>query len=314
MFKKASKKQSKLRLAVSGVSGAGKTYTALRIASGMSKKIALIDTEYGSASKYGDIFSFDTLDLKVATIDKYIGAIKEAGSLGYEVLIIDSLSHAWDFLLEEVDKIAKSKYNGNSFRAWSEGTPMQKNFINAILSSPCHIIATMRVKTEYVVESNSKGKMAPRKVGLSPRQREGLEYEFDMLMEGNHEHYFHISKDRTSKFQDKIIEKPDEKFGKELIDWLNTGEDEVAIKKELLIEERTILIDKIMKATKEKDIMPIDLLKDLCDGAKTPVLSFDDIKTEAQVKWVSAQLTKRMQDVVPVVEPVEVVPEPKEAF
>ena len=224
MFKKATKKQSKLRLAIAGTSGAGKTYTALRIASGMGDKIALIDTEYGSASKYAGNFNFDTLALKEPTIDNYIKAIQEAGKLSYEILIIDSLSHAWDFLLEEVDRISKAKYHGNSFRGWSEGTPLQKKFINSILACPCHVIVTMRVKTEYVVESNDKGKMAPRKVGLSPRQREGLEYEFDMLMECNNEHYFTVVKDRTGKYQDMIIEKPTEEFGKELIEWLNEGE------------------------------------------------------------------------------------------
>jgi hypothetical protein len=225
MFKKATKKQSKLRLALSGTSGAGKTYTALRIASGMSDKIALIDTEYGSASKYASIFNFDTLELKVASIDNYVKAIMDAGNSGYEVLIIDSISHAWDFLLDEVEKIAKAKCGGNTFRAWAEGTPLQKKFINAILASPCHVICTMRVKTEYAVEANEKGRMTPRKVGLAPRQREGLEYEFDMLMEGNNDHFFLVSKDRTGKYQDKIIEKPSEEFGKELIDWLNDGEE-----------------------------------------------------------------------------------------
>jgi len=224
MFKKATKKQSKLRLAISAPAGAGKTYTALRIASGMTKKIALIDTEFGSASKYASIFSFDTVSLENPTINMYLQAITEAESLGYEVLIIDSLTHAWDFLLEEIDKIANSKFMGNSFRAWAEGNPIQKRFLNSILKSKCHVICTMRTKTEYSIEKDEKGKTSIKKIGLAPRQKEGLEYEFDMLMEGTVDHYFTISKDRTGKFQDVIIEKPTEKFGEELITWLNEGE------------------------------------------------------------------------------------------
>lgn len=220
LFQKAVKSKAKLRLAITGTSGAGKTYTSLSIASGMSDKIALIDTEFGSASKYAGIFDFDTCNLEKPTIDAYCDLIKVAGE-NYDVVVIDSLSHAWDELLDQVEKIAKAKYNGNTFRAWSEGTPLQKKLINTILTCPAHVICTMRVKSEYVVDKNDRGKTEIRKVGLSPRQREGMEYEFDMLMEGNDEHYFRISKDRTGKFQDQIIEKPNKEFGKELINWLN---------------------------------------------------------------------------------------------
>lgn len=247
MFKKATKKKSKLRLAISGPSGSGKTKSALRIASGLGKKIAFIDTEFGSASKYADDHEFDVVDLDNASINNYINAIREADNLGYDVLIIDSLSHAWEYLLEKVEQLAKAKYQGNTFRAWAEGTPEQKQFIDAILRSKCHVICTMRVKTDYAVEQNDKGKMAIKKVGLAPRQREGLEYEFDMLMEGTVDHYFTVSKDRTGKYQDKIIEKPGEDFGAELADWLSVGK-EPEPDTDLLIA-----IDDMNKASSEED-------------------------------------------------------------
>lgn len=224
-FTKAVKTKSKLRLAIFGPSGGGKTYTALRIAKGMTapEKIALIDTEHGSASKYSDRFSFDTDDLSNPTIDNLIRKLEEAANGGYEVVIIDSLSHAWQELLDEMDRLAKAKCSGNSFAAWRDGTPKQRRLITAILDYPGHIIATMRVKTEWIIEQNERGKATPRRKGLSPEQGKGIEYEFDMLMEIGEEHIANIIKDRTGKYQDAIIDKPGEDFGKDLMAWLTNG-------------------------------------------------------------------------------------------
>ncbi|SKB01142.1 AAA domain-containing protein, partial [Caloramator quimbayensis] len=151
-FQKATKKQAKARIGLIGPSGAGKTYTSLALATGLGKKIALIDTEHGSASKYADKFDFDVLELDNYNPQHYINAIKEAGKLGYDVLIIDSLSHAWagtDGALELADKNS-IKYGGNKFAAWRDITPLHNKLIEAIISSPCHIIATMRAKTQYI--------------------------------------------------------------------------------------------------------------------------------------------------------------------
>lgn len=224
-FTKAIKTKSKLRLAIFGPSGGGKTFSALRIAKGMAspEKIALIDTEHGSAAKYSDRFTFDTDELSNPSIDNLIRKLEEAASAGYEVVIIDSLSHAWQELLDEMDRLAKAKCSGNSFAAWRDGTPKQRRLITAILDYPGHIIATMRVKTEWIIEQNDRGKATPRRKGLSPEQGKGIEYEFDMLMEIGEEHIANIIKDRTGKYQDAIIEKPGEAFGKDLIAWLTDG-------------------------------------------------------------------------------------------
>lgn len=222
-FKKAEKSTSLLRCAVFGPPGAGKTYTSLRMATGMGGKIAVIDTERGSASKYADRFDFDVLELPETDINTYVEAMELAAKAGYEILIIDSLSHAWQELLSEIDRLAAAKYRGNTWSAWSEGTPKQKKLVNAILSYPGHIIATMRSKIEYSVEQTNQGKTKPIKVGLAPEQGKGIEYEFDLLIEITQDHYCTVSKDRTGKFQDKIYEKPDESFGKELIAWLKEG-------------------------------------------------------------------------------------------
>ena len=233
LFKKAEKKQGKLRLAIFGPSGAGKTYSALRIASGMGGKIAVIDTERGSASKYASIFKFDTAMPEKPTVESFCEYINGASG-NYDILITDSLSHAWTELLEEIDHIAKAKYRGNTWSAWSEGGPIQRKLINTILNFPGHIIATMRSKTEWQTEKDEKtGKSRPVRIGLTPEQGKGIEYEFDMLIEINPDHIATVLKDRTSKYQDKILDKPGEEFGKSLIDWLNEGVSVDTVRKQL---------------------------------------------------------------------------------
>lgn len=226
-FTKATKSTAKLRLALFGPSGSGKTYSALRMAKGLGGTIGFIDTERGSASKYADRFDFDVLELTQEThrnVDTYCAAIATAQSAGYQVLIIDSLTHAWFELLDEVDKLARAKYAGNTWSAWSEGTPRQRRLVDALLGFPGHIIATMRTKTEWTLEKDEKtGKNRPVRIGLAPEQGKGVEYEFDLLMELSPEHIGLVLKDRTGKFQDRTIDKPDEAFGASLAAWLTEG-------------------------------------------------------------------------------------------
>lgn len=223
MFKKATKEKSKLRCALFGPSGAGKTFTALRIATGIAGRIAVIDSERNSASKYSDRFEFDACDLQDKTIDGYVNAINFAARENYPVLIIDSLSHAWQELLEDIDRLANSKFKGNKWSAWSEGTPKQKKMVNAILDYPGHVLATMRSKTEWTTTETNNGKSRPVRIGLAPEQGKGIEYEFDLLLEMSLEHDGHVLKDRTGKYQDKIIPSPGEEFGQALAAWLDQG-------------------------------------------------------------------------------------------
>jgi len=220
-FHPATKRKAKLRCAIFGPSGSGKTFSALRIAKGMGGRVAVIDTEFGSASKYADRFTFDTAELTEPTIENYRRLICEA-SQQYDILIIDSLSHGWQELLQEVDNLALSKYRGNTWSAWSEGTPRQRALVKTIQAAPCHIIATMRSKTEWTTATDGK-RSRPVRVGLAPEQGKGIEYEFDLLLELSPEHVCHVIKDRTGKFQDQTIEKPGEAFGGELMAWLNEG-------------------------------------------------------------------------------------------
>jgi hypothetical protein len=225
-FKKATKQQAKLRLALIGISGSGKTYTALQIATNLSEKVALIDTERGSASKYADEFSFDAMDLTSYHPQTYIDAIHDAEAAGYEVLIIDSLSHAWmgkDGALEQVDKVAKRTQSTNTFAAWREVTPLHNALVEAIVGARLHVIVTMRAKTEYVMETNEKGKQVPRKIGLAPVQRDGLEYEFDVVGDMDNDNNLIVSKTRCKPLRGGVFHQPGADVAAILKEWLTDG-------------------------------------------------------------------------------------------
>ena len=230
LFKIAQRTQAKLRLAIDGPSGSGKTYSALLVAKGLAggdlAKVALIDTERGSGSLYSDLGSYAVLDFGPPyTVARFVKAHDAAVAEGYEVIVIDSLTHFWSGeggILDAVDKIAATSPSGNSFAAWKKGTPLQKQFMDTMLASPAHIVATVRSKVEWVIEENEKGKKAPRKVGMAPDQRKDLEYEFTLVLSLSREHIAAASKDRTSLFDDRL-EIPSEKMGEELAAWLGSA-------------------------------------------------------------------------------------------
>lgn len=225
MFQKATRKKQKARIALIGTSGSGKTYTALKMAKELAHGggIAVLDTEHGSASKYsGDVADFDVAELVTYSPQNYIDHIEGAADAGYPVLIIDSLSHAYsgkDGLLAQVDK------RGGQFSAWKDVTPMQHALVDAILSYPGHVIVTMRAKTEYVVEQNSKGKSAPRKVGLAPVQRDGMEYEFDITGMMDDQNNLTITKTRCSRLANQVFSMPGAEIAQIIEAWLDDGVD-----------------------------------------------------------------------------------------
>lgn len=223
-FQKASKRKARARVALIGPSGTGKTYSALQIATGIGGKIALIDTENESASKYADRFNFDSCALDEHSPKAYVAAIRDAEKAGYNVLVIDSLSHAWTGrggALEMADKAsARAK---NSFAAWREVTPHHNELVDALIQCKCHLIVTMRSKTEYVLEEDARGKKVPRKVGMAPVQRDGLEYEFDIVAEVDNEHRMIVSKSRCFELADEVIIKPGADVGAKIGAWLSDG-------------------------------------------------------------------------------------------
>lgn len=227
LFKPAVKHESKLRLAIAGPSGSGKTYTALAIGTALGKT-AVVDTEHGSAAKYADLFPFDVLEMDAPFHpDRFVEAMKDAANAGYDVLIIDSLSHAWNGaggLLEIVDQIAKRMKTSNSFAAWKDATPIQNALIEAIVGSRIHIIATMRSKQEYVleqVERNGRTINQPKKVGMAPVQRDSMEYEFDVYLDMTIENDAIVQKTRCPQIAGAVFSKPGVNLAETLREWLS---------------------------------------------------------------------------------------------
>jgi hypothetical protein len=222
-IRKAERKKAKLRLGIAAPSGAGKTYSALLLAFGLGGKVGLIDTEHGSGDLYAHLGDYDIIGIEAPyTVAKYLQAIKAFEAAGYSTIIIDSLSHAWagdGGLLDKQGKIAGS---GNGYAAWRTVTPEHNSLVTAMLSSPCHIIATVRSKQDYVQEKDSNNKTVIRKVGLAPVQRDGLEYEFSVMLNIDDQHIANASKDRTGIFDGQYFKiTPD--TGKDLLAWLETG-------------------------------------------------------------------------------------------
>ena len=226
MFKKAVKTSAKLRLAIAGPSGSGKTYTSLAIATALADgaPIAVVDTEHGSAAKYADLFSFDVAEMTPPFHpDKFVQFMADAAANGYAVVVLDSLTHAWSGtggMLDLIDEIAKRKTGGNSFAAWKDGTPIQNRLIDAIVSSPIHVIATMRSKQDYVQDKDERGKTTVKKVGMAAQQREGFEYEFDVAFDMDIDNNAVVSKTRCPALTGRVFSKPGRDVAAILAEWL----------------------------------------------------------------------------------------------
>lgn len=238
MFKPATREKLKLRMAIDGPAGSGKTYTALRAAFTLGRRVAVIDSEHRSASKYAGLspdgvpWKFDVCELTHFAPTTYTQVVKEAAAAGYDVVVIDSLSHAWDGVggaLDQVDK--KASGGGNSFTAWKDVTPQHRELIETILAANLHVIGTMRTKTEWVLEegTNAKGKsvMVPKRVGMAAVQRQGMEYEFDLVVDMDIEHLAKVTKSRCPLMDGKTAVQPGAAFFAPVVRWLDEGADPV---------------------------------------------------------------------------------------
>ena len=239
-FTKATRKKARLRLALTGPSGSGKTMAALMIAKGLGGRVAVLDTEHGSASLYAEPMTlpngmkftppdFDALELAAPySPERYIEAIKSAEAAGYDVLIIDSMTHEWSGsggCLEINDTVAAAKFRGNSWSAWNETTPRHRAFVDAMLQSRMHIIGTGRSKTETAQTEGTNGRKQVVKLGMKTEQRDGIEYEFTVVLDLIHSgHYANASKDRTGLFAGGEPSPVTEETGARLLAWLESGE------------------------------------------------------------------------------------------
>lgn len=223
----AAKVGRKARIFLSGVSGSGKSYTALTWARALGQRVVVIDTENDSALDYADLFTFDHLPLRAPfTVERYIGAMDAAVAHGADVVVIDSLSHAWagkGGLLELVDTLG-AQNRGDKFGAgWRVATPKHLDLIDHMTSLPAHFIATARSKQEYAIEQNDRGKNSPVKLGLAPVQREGLEYEFAVTADITREHVLTVTKTRCRDLDDYVETKPGTDLADRVLKWLTEG-------------------------------------------------------------------------------------------
>lgn len=229
-FKKAERKNAKLRLALSGTSGAGKTWNALLMAKEIGgQKIAVMDSERGSASLYAGtpgLPEFDVCELEEKNIQEYIEKVQEAAAAGYDVLIVDSYSHSWIGALEQVDKMGGSKFSNG----WKVIAPLVTKLVDTILSYPGHVICTMRSKAEYAIEKDEKtGKAVPKKMGMATVARDGTDYEFSVMLDLTVEGGVSVSKTRCAALTGGIYTRQDiPKIAAKLKAWLSEGATESA--------------------------------------------------------------------------------------
>ncbi len=253
-IRKAARKQSKIKIAISGPAGSGKTYSALLLAYGLTgtyDNIVVIDTESGSSDLYSDLGDYNVIVLDVPhSPEKYIEAINIAEQANADCIIIDSLSHSWEFLLQY-----HSKLTGNSFTNWGIVKPRMQRLLQRILDAQCHIICTLRTKTDYIITENKQGKMAPQKVGLKSIQLDGIEYEFTILFELDINHNAISSKDRTQLFSNTESFVISSETGNSILTWCNNGVSIVEIK--LLISKASNMAELTAIYNEYKSYYPI---------------------------------------------------------
>lgn len=221
-FQKAVRKNVYVKILLSGPSGSGKTYSALRLATGIAKatgkRIAAVDTESGRIRYYADEFDFDDMQIEDPfEPEKFIRAIQDAVDCGYGVIVLDSLSHEWDYCVK-----VHSKMPGNTYTNWAKVTPRHDAFVEALINSKIHIIGTVRGKDEYTMEEKN-GKQVPKKVGLGYKQRDSFEYEFTATFNVDQDsHVASVMKDNTHLFENRF-DVLTEKDGEALIKWAESG-------------------------------------------------------------------------------------------
>lgn len=252
-LKKSERSKTKIKMALQGPSGSGKTTSAILIAQGLTNgnlsKVAIVDTENGSSNLYSHLGKYSVLSLdNPQSPERYIEAIEVCEKAGMECIIIDGISPCWNFLLDY-----HSSLGGNSFTNWNKVTPRHKAFIDKILQSNVHIICTMRVKQDYVLNEKN-GKIVPEKIGLKAIQRDEISYDFTILFELDYKHFASASKDRTSLFEGKPQFVITAQTGKKILNWSNStmtkGELQIKVSECNTMKELTTLYNENIDLSK----------------------------------------------------------------
>ena len=270
-LKKASRKKVKLRLGMSGASGFGKTYSALLLAYGMTNdwsKIAVIDTENGSAELYSNLGEYNVLTLQAPfSPERYIEAIKTCENANVDVIIIDSITHEWDGKGGCLDI---NNELGGRFTDWAKVTPRHNAFVQTLLQSNCHIITTVRRKQEYDMVKNEKGRIEPIKIGTKEVTKDGFEYELTINFEFvNDKHLVKASKDRTSMFANTPEFVITSETGKKILEWCENG-----------IDELNLAIDEMKQQSKIEDVATIWSKYKQFQTEKTFIAVKDEMKSK----------------------------------
>ncbi len=224
-LRKCKRNQAKIKMAIQGPAGSGKTYSSLLVAFGLCNdwsNVAVIDSENHSSDLYAHLGTFNVVHLEAPfNPERYIEAIRLCVSAGMQVVIIDSISHEWEGTGGILDQ--HGAMPGNSFTNWSKLTPFHNSFVQEILQSPVHIIATIRTKQEFIV-ADKNGRMVPEKVGLKPVTRDGMDYEFTLVFDLDIKNRATASKDRTGLFMGKPEQRLSTQTGKVILDWCNESQ------------------------------------------------------------------------------------------
>lgn len=290
-FQKAVRENVWTKIMLGGPSGSGKTYTALRLATGLAKKqnsrIAFIDSEAGRAKYYASEFDFDILELERTRPEDYIEAIDAALSADYKIIIVDSITHEWNTLLQE-----KERMPGNDFTKWSKLTPRHDKFIEKLLFCEAHTIVTVRGKDEYVLEEKN-GKQVPKKIGLGFKQRDGVEYEYTCTFTIDQDtHVASCTKDNTHLFEGRY-DVLTENDGENLYDWANSGNAPARKRIQKTVpdtsvqdlQKEIIELCKVKGGSKNKNVMDV-MLKYTSNGNPmqiTDVNKLEELKKEIEV-------------------------------
>lgn len=268
--KKAVREKIYVKIALMAPSGGGKTYSALRLATGMAEeiekqtgkkaKILMANTEEARGYYYADEFSYDIVDIEPPhEPEKYVELIKFAEQEGYDILIIDSTTHEWEGKGGCLEIHQKA---GGRYQDWAKVTPRHERFINAIADSKIHIIATMRGKDQYVMTQvegkNGNPTINVQKIGVGAKQREGFEYEFTCtFLLDQKTNTAEPFKDNTHIFENEPAVKLTEEHGKRIIKWANSSKGKST--RELSNITHTSQTNEITSQTEEitlQDIIP----------------------------------------------------------
>ncbi|GCD94049.1 ATP-binding protein [Embleya hyalina] len=228
-FQPATREQAKARIALAGPPGSGKTFTGLTLLSEMTDRIAVIDTERGSASKYAGGaagFEFDVLQLSTFDPRDLPKALAAAAAAGYGGVMVDSLSHFWSGsggMLELVDAMGKRAGSGGGFGGWKDARPFERAMIDALLAYPGHVLVTMRTKVEWLITEDERNRKKITKVGTKAEQREGIEYEFDIVGDLDQENTLVVSKSRCPALSGRVVNRPGADIATDILGWLNDG-------------------------------------------------------------------------------------------